>query len=188
MTVTVNKLKAKTAQTQPQAADFEDLFQAHWTRVYEVLYRLVGDPAEAEDLALTAFFKLHQQPLKKVANPIGWLYRVATNLGLNALRSRQRREQYELQGGKILLHAAPTQNPAALHEQAETRACVRQILAKMKKRSAKILVLRYSGLSYAEVAAAVNASPKSIGTIIRRAENDFERRYLAHCEADERTR
>jgi DNA-directed RNA polymerase specialized sigma24 family protein len=56
---------------------------------------------------------------------------------------------------------------------------VRKVLSQMKARSAKILVLRYSGLSYAEIAAAVKVSPKSVGTLLNRAERDFEKRFRA---------
>mgnify|MGYP000405695738 CR=1 FL=1 len=55
------------------------------------------DHAEAEDLALEAFLKLHRKisglNQVEVLSTSGWLYRVATNLGLNALRARKRRQQ-----------------------------------------------------------------------------------------------
>jgi RNA polymerase sigma-70 factor (ECF subfamily) len=49
----------------------------------------------------------------------------------------------------------------------------------MKPRSAKILVLRHSGLTYAEIAAAIKISPNSVGKLLSRAEKDFELRYRA---------
>jgi RNA polymerase sigma-70 factor, ECF subfamily len=178
--VSVDKLKSQIAsQNQEATADFEAVFQAQWSRVYGVIFRLVGDPAEAEDLALETFCKLHQNPPRAGKNVPGWLYRVATNLGLNALRSRQRREQYELQAGKISLAAASPANPALVVEKLEAQRRVRQVLAKMKPRSAKILILRHTGFSYAEVAAAVGVKSKSIGTLLSRAEREFGRRYRA---------
>jgi DNA-directed RNA polymerase specialized sigma24 family protein len=47
----------------------------------------------------------------------------------------------------------------------------------MKPRSAKILTLRYSGLSYAEVAAAMKVKPSSVGKLLARAEDEFEKIY-----------
>jgi RNA polymerase sigma-70 factor (ECF subfamily) len=182
VTVTVDKIHSQAAQAN-SVADFETLFQEHWPRVYGVIFRLVGDHAEAEDLALEAFLKLHSKingTRKVKAESIGgWLYRVATNLGLNALRSRKRREQYELEAGRISLEASHFENPAVEIERAEERQRVRSVLAKMNSRSAKILVLRHSGLSYAEIAAAVRVSPNSVGKLLSRAERDFERRYRA---------
>ena len=64
-------------------------------------------------------------------------------------------------------------------ERAEERQRVRQVLSQMKPRSAKILVLRHSGLSYAEIAGAVKVSPNSVGKLLSRAEKVFEQRYRA---------
>jgi DNA-directed RNA polymerase specialized sigma24 family protein len=47
----------------------------------------------------------------------------------------------------------------------------------MKPRSAKLLVLRHSGLSYKELAAAVKVKPSSVGKLLARAEDEFERIY-----------
>ena len=62
---------------------FETIFLENWPRVYGLLFRLVGDQAEAEDLALETFMRLYQRP--PVNNPAlnlgGWLHRVAVNLG-----------------------------------------------------------------------------------------------------------
>src|SRR5512138_2568794 len=68
---------------------FEDLFLEHWSRIYRLLVRLVGDPAEAEDLALETFLRLYRQPPQQGEgwNLRGWLNRVATNLGLHSIRS-----------------------------------------------------------------------------------------------------
>ena len=182
MTVSVDKLRSQAAQADT-AVDFESLFQEHWPRVYGVVYRIIGDRVEAEDLALEAFLKLHRK-INGVGNvdslkTSGWLYRVATNLGLNALRARKRRKQYELEAGKISLEASASENPAVVFEKSEERHRVRQILSQMKPRSAKILVLKHSGLSYAEIAVTIKVSPNSVGKLLSRAEKDFEVRYRA---------
>ena len=160
----------------PSAGDWlEDAVRQHWPRVYGVLYRIVGDEAEAEDLALEAFWRLHQRG--PVAEPGGWLYRVATHLGLNALRARQRRQRYEGAAGMQALEQSASADPLVELEQAEERQRVRATLARMKPRLASLLVLRYSGLSYAEIAAALGIAAGSVGTLLARAEADFERRY-----------
>jgi RNA polymerase sigma-70 factor (ECF subfamily) len=160
-----------------QPADaFEALFDQHWNRVCGVLFRLTGDPAEAEDLALEAFWRLYRRPPQD-QNLAGWLYRVATRLGLNALRSRKRRRLYEEEAGTLDAHHRTWLDPAAAAELAEQRRSVREVLAGMHPRSAQLLVLRHSGLAYAEIAAALGVAPTSIGTLLARAEADFEKRY-----------
>ena len=78
------------AVVEQAQADFEALFQQNWSRLNNLLYRLTGDYAEAEDLALEAFWRLWQRPPGDQAALAGWLYRVALNLGYNALRARSR--------------------------------------------------------------------------------------------------
>src|SRR5688572_4365782 len=83
-------------QSESTSSEFEALFLEHWAHVYRLLCRLVGDPAEAEDLALETFVRLYQKdPLRQNDfNLGGWLHRVATNLGLHSIRSWKRREGY----------------------------------------------------------------------------------------------
>jgi RNA polymerase sigma-70 factor (ECF subfamily) len=102
---------------------------------------------------------------------------VATNLGFNALRSRKRRQRYEEESGYTVQPGDPSWDPAEEIEKMQERERVRTILAKMKPRSAQILVLRHSGLSYAEVAAAVGVAPSSVGALLARAEQEFEDRF-----------
>ncbi len=160
--------------------EFEELFQAHWERVYGVLFRLLGDPGEAEALALEVFWRLYcQPPPAQARNLAGWLYRVATNLGFNSLRALKRRSQYEERAGYLSVEHSFPSDPVAALERADAREQVRAVLRQMEPRAAELLLLRYSGLSYGEVATALDLSPASIGTLLARAEREFEERYRA---------
>ena len=192
MTMTVKKRRSnheRSSQARLSRVDislrFEKLFLDHWSSVYGVLLRLVGDPSEAEDLALETFIHLYQRsPLGKPEgtgvdsfNAGGWLRRVATRLGLNALRGGNRRERYELQAGADDLFDRASENPAELFAAQERRWRVRRTLGDMNPRKAQLLVLRYSGLSYQEIAEILDVAPTSIGPLLFRAERDFARRY-----------
>jgi RNA polymerase sigma-70 factor (ECF subfamily) len=158
--------------------DFESIFIEHWPRVYGLLLRLVGNPAEAEDLALETFQRLHDRPpADPNLNLGGWLYRVATNLGLNALRAWKRRERYELEAGRWEAQSSPAPDPEEAAALAEDQRRVRRVLRAMDERQARLLLLRHSGLAYKELAAALGVSVNSIGTLLARAEREFERRY-----------
>ncbi len=179
VTVTAEDLPTKSIWTSVQSPKFEDAFNEHWDRVYEVIFRIVGEHAEAEDLALETFWRLYNHPPKfesweKLA---GWLYRVATNLGFNALRSRKRRIRYEEESGRLVMDVNAAPNPAKEAERMEEIQRVRQVLSLMKPRDAKLLILRNSGFSYAELAVTLGVAPGSIGTLLVRAEADFEKRY-----------
>ena len=98
----------------------------------------------------------------------GWLTVAATHTALNLLRSGRRRSAREEIAGD-----GPTAAPdvADLVITREERSTVRAALARLPHKQAAALVLRHSGLSYAEVAAALNLSPSSVGTTVRRAES-----------------
>ncbi len=185
----MNRLKTdstETARTAARAAGFETLFMEHWEAVVRVLRRLVGDPAEAEDLALEVFLRLyhHNQKQSPPENAGGWLYQVATRLGLNAIRAGQRRQQYELTAGRDALEEAEAPSPAEVLAQAEERQQVRRALAGMNERQCQLLTLRYSGFSYKEIARALNLAHASIGPLLVRAEREFEKQYRTLVEKD----
>ncbi len=171
----------ETASTESTSSAFETLFREHWAHVYRLLNRLVGDPAEAEDLALETFVRLYQRyPLRENdSNPGGWLHRVATNLGLHSIRSWKRRERYEMTAGKYALEETPESRPAEIMAQEEERRLVRLVLAQMNERQSQLLIMRYAGLPYKEIAAALELAPTSIGPLLLRAEREFEKRYRA---------
>lgn len=177
MIVTSNKVNFQAQRAIAESENFEAIFLEHWPKVYGVLFRVVGDKAEAEDLALETFWRLHQNPPSSRENLNGWLYRVAINLGFNSLRSYKRRTHYENQAGKQKLEIDPPTDPADEAEILERRREVQDVLAQMKARSAQLLVLRHSGFSYAEIAAIVKVRPSSVGKLLARAEEQFEQIY-----------
>jgi RNA polymerase sigma-70 factor (ECF subfamily) len=63
----------------------------------------------------------------------------------------------------------------------EDRQRVRDALGRLPRRQAVALVLRHAGLSYAEVAAALDLSPTSVGTTVRRAESALRKELNHHA-------
>jgi RNA polymerase sigma-70 factor, ECF subfamily len=170
-----------SASKDVSQADFEALFGRYWAHVYRVVRRLVSDPAEAEDLTLETFVRLYQRlPIQDADFQLGgWLYRVAANLGLQSIRAFKRREGYELRAGEFALEETHTEHPEKTVIQNEEEALARQALAQMNERSAQLLIMKYSGLSYKEIASTLNLAPSSIGTLLLRAEREFETCYRA---------
>ena len=160
---------------QGDEASFETLFHRHYHRVYQLLYRLMGNGAEAEELAQETFLRLYRRPLRSGDNVGGWLYRVATNLGYNALRAGKRRERYEEAAINDLPRVAP--GPAAEVERRAVQAEVREALSRLKPRQGQLLLLRQMGFSYKELAAVHGVKLGSVGTLLARAEKAFRRAY-----------
>lgn len=168
--------------------DFESLFHEYWASIYRLLLRMVVDPAEAEDLALESFFRLHQYrpAFGEEFNVRGWLYKVATNLALQSIRSFKRREHYELRAGKGILDEAPENGPPEIFGEQEDHRAARITLAQMNPRQAELLVMRYSGMSYKDIARTLGLSPTSIGPLLLRAEREFEKHYRVLNQEDEK--
>jgi RNA polymerase sigma-70 factor (ECF subfamily) len=158
---------------------FEGIFHEYWNSIHRLLLRMVIDPAEAEDLALETFYRLYKyRPLQRETfNIRGWLYKVATNLALQSIRSFKRREQYEMYVGQDALIEALEDQPPKILAEKEDRYYVHMALGQMNSRQAELLTMRYSGMAYKDIAAALNLSPTSIGPLLLRAEREFERCY-----------
>ena len=160
---------------QTEYADFDTIFLDHYDRVYGILYRLVGNRGEAEDLTQEVFLKLYQQPPRqRETNISAWLYRVATNQGYNALRSRKRRWQRDTH----LLQDGIGSDPHDEVVNREEVAAVREALAQLKPEQGQLLILRQMGLSYTELADACHINPNSVGKQLSRASQAFRAAYL----------
>ena len=158
---------------------FATLFLRHYSAVHAILYRLLGNAEEAEDVAQEVFLKLYQHPLvgTREHNLRAWLYRVATNLGYNALRAGRRRQERQERSERE--PQAEVADPVALTLAREERETVREVLGRLSQPQQACLILRYQGLSYAEVAEVLQVSPSSVGTLLARAEAEFKRHYVA---------
>lgn len=163
-----------------QLPAFETVFQRYYARVFAILARIVG-PDEADDLAQETFLRYHDRPPARRgddADAVGaWLYRVATNLGFNAIRGRKRRIAREERVSRAewpLQRSLDPESEAVRHEE---RAVVQSVLLTMPERARTVLALRQSGCSYAEIAAVVGIAPGSVGTTLVRAEALFRQRY-----------
>jgi RNA polymerase sigma-70 factor, ECF subfamily len=158
---------------------FATLFTRHYASVHALLYRLLGDADEAEDVAQEVFLKLYERPLSgsREHNLRAWLFRVATNLGYNVLRAGQRRRERHERAERE--RADSREDPASAALAVEERFTVRRALAGLSEKHQSCLLLRYQGLSYAEIAEVLRIAPGSVGTILARAEADFRHKYLA---------
>lgn len=169
-------------------ASYETLFYRHYDRIYGLLFRLVGNRVEAEDLTQEAFLKLYHHAFgnrrftaKREHNIGAWLYRVATNLGYNLIRSRKRRWRRNL----ALVPEPDGVAGADLEvERKETQAAVRAVLAKLPLRQTQLLLLRQMGLSYAECAEVCGVAAGSVGTLLSRAATAFSLAYQEEIGGD----
>ena len=156
-------------------AGFEQLFQDHYKSIYVYLCRLVGDHKQAEDLTQDTFIKAYRalERLPAEANVRAWLYRIATNTGLDCLRRRR------------LISWLPLferdTHPATQVSFAETTlesVAVQQALEQLPARYRVPLVLyACQSLSTQEIADILQCSRGAVKTRLFRARERFRRLY-----------
>jgi RNA polymerase sigma factor (sigma-70 family) len=161
-------------------ADLEAVFRASYPRVVGVAARVLGSRDEAEDVAQEVFLTFGRSAVP-AGEAIGWLSVAAAHTALNHLRSGRRRAAREESAGGTPTVTADVADAVVTRDE---RRRVRAALARLPRRQAVALVLRHSGLSYAEVAAALDLSPGSVGTTVRRAESALREELNRHAPSD----
>jgi RNA polymerase sigma factor (sigma-70 family) len=156
------------ASVRSDEESFEALFTAEYARVAGIANRVLADPQEAEDVAQEVFIDFHRLHSASAQYAPAWLHRAAAHTALNRLRGARRRQRREI--AQATEEMDRTADPQKLLEVNEDRRQVRQALARLAPRPAAVLVLRASGLSYAEVAQALGVGIGQVGTLLRRAE------------------
>lgn len=171
---------AGTTGDSRAAAWLETLFQQQYPRIVGMLARLTGDRGHAEEIAADVFCKVASRPsVAGLEDLTAWVYRVATNAGLDAVRSNARRRRREQEA---TVESIRTASPGgALEDLLRQERCARvqSVLSSLKPREAQLLLLRASGLAYRELAQTLGVQASSIGTILARAEAEFERKFRA---------
>ena len=154
---------------QTSYSAFERFFREQYPVVVRIAFGVVGDAQAAQDVAQDVFIAA----LRRFPDPgdtdqaRAWVRAAAAHTALNAIRGERRRDRRQRLSG---IEVAPP-GPEETVLDRESRAEVRQALSRLPRRSATVLVLRHNGLSYAEVAEAMNVKVGHVGTMLRRAES-----------------
>jgi RNA polymerase sigma factor (sigma-70 family) len=160
-------------------ADLELIFRRDYRQVVAVAARVLGARDQAEDVAQEAFLALGRSPVP-AEEATGWLCVAAAHTALNLLRSGRRRAARE----ESVAELRPVPDIADTVVTLEERGRVRAALGRLPRKQAVALVLRHSGLSYADIAAALELSPGSVGTTVRRAESALRKELNRHGSSD----
>lgn len=158
---------------QGDTAAFDALVKRYEKRLFNYIRRIVGNAADAEDLFQETFLRVHRHigRFRTSASFRPWLYRIATNLCRDHLRSSRRRLKISLDApvyganGRCMLDSLEASTPgprevAGRHELAERleRALGRLSL----KHRSVFLMARYEGMPYEEIARALRIP---VGTV-----------------------
>jgi RNA polymerase sigma-70 factor (ECF subfamily) len=155
---------------------FDALFRRWAGRVLRYVARLVRDPAVAEELVQEVFLRVHRARERYSADArfSTWLFTIATNLARNELRRPAQRAQVRSldvagEGAPLELAASGSGADAVAHAR-RVGALLEAALAALPDRQREALWLAaVEGLSYAEVARALETSESSVKALVHRA-------------------
>lgn len=155
-------------------------FEQWYPRLVGYLSARLGDTDQAEDIAQDAFVRLlEHQP----ANPVGWLFTVATHLASDETRiATGRRRHLELIDRDI--DAGEDADPVATLVRDEEVARVRLALARLSERDRTLLLLHHDGVRYRDLAVLLGVAPSSVGSLLTRAQRRFATCYALGENAD----
>lgn len=157
--------------------DFEATFDELHPGLFRYCHRLTGDPDLADDVAQEAFVRLYDHQVEGDEHGIrAWLFRTATHLVRDRYRVDENRRRL-LEANPV--RPAETEQPDRGVQRGEDVVRVRAALEALSERDGAMLLARYEGFSYRELAQAFDVAPGSVGTLLVRAEKRFVSAYQA---------
>lgn len=159
------------AQTGDRNA-YGELVRQHHPGVVTVVFRMCGDVDLAEDAAQDAFIQAwsHLSAFRPGTSFRNWIYRIAVNAALDVLRRAPKLPDADFE---TLFMPDPQAGPEAALLQKERTLMVQRAILSLAEASRAVLVLReYGGLSYQEIAAALDIP---LGTVMSRLNYARER-------------
>ncbi len=158
---------------QGDRAAFGQLVHAYQRPVFNLAYRMLGNPAEAEDAAQEVFLRAYSklatyQPGRKFVN---WLLSIASHYCIDCLRRRSRAPKLSLEEPiPPEWLSSDTERPDRVVGEKQERERVRQALDVLPPDYRAAVVLRYwYGLSYREIATAMQTTDTAIKSRLHRA-------------------
>ena len=166
-------LEERLRRGDPRA--FEDLVIAYQHRVFGVALRMLRNRSEAEEIAQEVFLRVHRavEDFRGEAKLSTWLYAITSRLCLNRLASGERRMARE--GEESLERLRADADPAAHVERVELEAALQRAITELPEERRIVVVLRdFEGLSYEEIAAALDLPLGTVRSRLHRARTDLK--------------
>jgi RNA polymerase sigma-70 factor, ECF subfamily len=164
------------------AEAFAPLVESHQERLLRLCERLLADAEEARDAAQEVFLKAYRKAgeVRPQGQVYTWLYRIAVNHCLNKLRRRKlvRFLRWEDPGDREAPAFDPpdeTADPAAALEARRSWQATRRAIAQLPENQRSVLVLvRFEGLSYKQVAEVLEITEGAVESRLFRAMRRIE--------------
>ena len=166
--------------TEEVKYSFESIVEEYGDFVYNLTYRILGNPADAEDAAQEAFLAAYRNfdRFRGESKVSTWLYRIATNAALMRLRKDRNKRTLTQDGYDDMQLASPTDGPEKLALNSELREHLEGGLDQLPPNLKAAVVLRdVQGLSNEEASEIVGISVSSLKARLHRG-RVLLRKYL----------
>lgn len=163
---------------------FAEIFVRHRSRILNIAFRFLGDRDSAQDVAQDVFLKLYTSPgaYRPDAAFSTWLYRVTANACMDEMRKRKRSRSV-FTDDLPESAADPAATPEARAASSELERKVRAAIASLpEKQRLAIILQRYEGLSYQQVADVMKTSVASVESLLFRAKASLRDRLALYVE------
>ncbi len=156
--------------------EFQVLFKQYYPLVVRKVMIIMKDQSLAEDIAQEVFVKLYYTDRATIDNLSGWLTKVAVNTAYNHIRTEQRHlARNEKQGQVEQEWTGSIEESYVKHEELEE---VQKTLMRLSERDRDLLIMKFSGFSYEEIADSKGLEKTSIGALLARAKSRFKKTYM----------
>lgn len=155
---------------------FEELFKKYYPYVVKRIMQIVKDQTVAEDLSQEVFIQLYKINWKDIECLNAWLAKSAIYVSYNYLRS-EKRHQARVEKEGFFLESQDMQTLDDNCIRKEEIENVRNVMGELKEQDRTLLLLRYSGLKYKEIAKILEIETSAIGMMLTRAQKKFRDIY-----------
>lgn len=142
---------------------FRQVFHEHNAKLYHTTLKLIKSETEAQEIVQEVFLRLwlNRASLPKIDRPVAWLYRVASNLSLDALRRQARQRRH---AKKISEQQSDILRDYHYHlEEKEIQGILSEAITKLPPSRRQIFILsRQQGLNRKEIAEKLNLSESTV--------------------------
>ena len=155
--------------TPDDTEHFASLFDRHAAALLRYAFRRTADAALAEDLVAITFLEAWRRrgALRPGADPLPWLYGIATNVVRHERRARRRHDAALARLGAP--RAAGGAVDEVLEREQEMRAVLEQLALLPRREQDVVALCVWSGLSYEDAAAALGVPVGTVRSRLSRA-------------------
>lgn len=153
-----------------------ELIRRHQSRLYNLAYRLLKDPFEAEDALQEVFIKVYENAARfePQATVGAWLNRITANHCLNRLRQRHFQDPLEPEEAVAVPDAGAS--PLEALEEQDLARRLEDLLAALPENQRRALIMkRFGDLSYQEIAAEMGLSLQAVDGLLKRARQTLKK-------------